>query len=59
MNKIYDLASEWLSAREAVLDETTKDVRVSDTFRVALNRLSDAEDALAKGVREVRRGEDP
>jgi hypothetical protein len=38
--------TEWRQARAAVLQDPTPDVRQSDAFRSALNRLASAEDAL-------------
>ena len=45
-------AHEWRQARKAVLQEPTPDVRTSETFRAALDRLAAAEGALynLKGV---------
>lgn len=49
---LLKLVNEWRAARQAVLAEPTPDVRTSDSFRAALDRLASAEDALfnLKGV---------
>lgn len=44
---------EWHAARNATLAEPVADVRKSEAFRDALNRLSNAEDALAAGARAL------
>jgi len=44
---------EWHAARNATLAEPVADVRKSETFRAALNRLANAEDALAGDARAL------
>ena len=44
---------EWHAARNATLAEPVADVRKSEAFRDVLNRLSNAEDALAAGARAL------
>ena len=54
LDELFDteaLVTEWRNARTAVLSEPTHDVRQSQTYRAALDRLANAEDALMKGNR--------
>lgn len=53
MSDLEQAAAEWLSARARVTAEGIADVRFSESFRVALNRLAEAEDALAKAARPI------
>lgn len=46
-------AREWFDARTTTLAEPTADVRTSASFKTALNRLSNAEDALAAAIRAL------
>lgn len=48
--RVVAAAVEWLAARRATLAEPVPVVRKSGSFAAALNRLANAEDALAKAI---------
>lgn len=48
--KLMEAAREWRDARRAVAAEPVADVRKTDTFKAALDRLATAEAELVKAV---------
>ena len=57
MSAIDACAREWLAARSDCVADTAQDVRKSEEYRAKLNRLSDAEQALAEAVKSMEAAE--
>ena len=53
MLRIVEAAKEWAEARKALLAESVADVRTSESFRAAMERLANAEDTLSREVRDA------